>query len=309
MYMKRKLVKQGKRALTITIPSSWVKNNDLKPGDEIDIFETQESLTISLENKQSLKEINVDISGLLPRMADRFMARSYQKGYDKITINYDDPNLMLAIKNKIPELMGFEILNIHKGKIEVNVISSQLNLNFDTMLRRAFLILLDMAKTCHDAWKSGDKQALQNIFYQDFDVNRFTYFCLRELNKGQKLSSFGRSILYYLIESLEDLGDELKQLGKTLSNIKPEKDILDLINKMNEMFRISYEFFYAPKKDKAVNAFILNQEISSSLDNLLDKKSKDSIKALISIEFSLRIIYHITTMRLDTLEALSDNKP
>ncbi len=305
MIMKRKLVKQGLRALTITLPASWVESHQLKPGNEIDLIESDESLIISSEGKHVIKDITVDVSGLLPRMADRFMARAYQKGYDKIMVKFDDPDLMLSIKNKIPELMGFELLNIGKDWLEVQVISKELDLDFDTMLRRAFLILLDMGTTCHDAWKNGDKKALENIFHQDFDVNKFTYFCLRSLNKSSKMMNFGSSILYYLIESLEDLGDEFKAIGAILAKSKPDKDVLDIIAKLNEEFRISYEFFYEPKKEKAVRAFKMNQEVTSLIDCIIDKKEKEMIKVLIGLDLSNRIIYHLTTMRLDTLKELS----
>lgn len=304
MVMKRKLVKQGQRALTVTLPSSWVEKNNLHQGDEIDLIELDDSLEISTEKKQPTKEIVVDVSGLLPRLADRFMARAYQKGYDKITIRFDEPELMLAVKNKVPELMGFEILNINKNEMEVQVISNQLDLDFDVILRRAFLILMDMAKTCHDAWKTNDKKALENIYHQDFDVNRFLYFCLRYLNKSRKVISFGRSILYYLIESMEDLGDELKELGKDLANAKADKDVLLILSKMNEMFRLSYEFFYTPDKNKAVATFNLKQEIYGMINDSLGLKNKDLAKALTSIELSTKIIYHLTTMRLDTLKEL-----
>ena len=303
--MKRKLVKQGMRALTLTLPASWVEKNHLHAGDEIDLLETDNTLTVATEQKQPLREITVDVSGLIPRLADRFMARSYQKGYDKIIIKFDTPELMLAIKNKIPELMGFEILNITKNSMDIQVISTNLDLDFDTLLRRAFLILLDMSQTCHDAWKKEDNTALENIFHQDFDVNKFLYFCLRELNKSQKMMTFGRSILYYLIESLEDLGDELKLLGRVLAMQKPDKDILTLLQKLNEMFRLSYEFFYTPDKSKAVRAFTLNKEISTDIEALFGKKNKELTTALVSIEFSKRVIYHLTTMRLDTLKELS----
>ncbi len=303
--MKRKLVKQGINALTITLPSDWVEKNHLKPKDEIELTEQDNILSISTEKKESLKEITVDVSGLLPRLADRFMARAYQKGYDKIILKFDDPELMLAVKNKMPELMGFEILKVEKNQLEIQVISRDLDIDFDTMLRRALLVLMDMSQTCHDAWKKHDNKALENITYQDLDVNKFTYFCLRTINKSSKMASFGMSILYYLIESLEDLGDELKALGKTLANTKPKKEILEILEKMNLMFRLSYEFFYKPEKRKAVEAFKLNKEIISMIEKALKTNNVDEIKALISIEFSIRIIYHLTTMRLDTLKELS----
>ena len=303
--MKRKLVKQGVRALTVTLPSTYVEKNNLKAGDEINLLEVDDTITITTENRPITKEIVVDVSGLIPRLADRFLARAYQKGYDKITVKFDNPELMLAIKNKVSELMGFEILNSGKDRLEIQVISKQLDLDFDILLRRALLILMDMSQTCYDAWKTKDTKALENIFYQDFDVNRFTYFCLRELNKNQKRAEFGKSILYYLIESLEDLGDEVKELGKNLAKITPDEKVLHIIKKFNEMFKLSYEFFYKPDRKKAVEAFTLSKEISCLIEEQLGAKDPRITKALISLEFSVRIVYHLTTMRLDTLKELS----
>ena len=35
--MKRKVVKQGKSTLMISLPSKWVKDNNINRGDEIDL--------------------------------------------------------------------------------------------------------------------------------------------------------------------------------------------------------------------------------------------------------------------------------
>jgi len=305
MIMKRKLVRQGIRALTLTVPSTWIKKNNLKAGDEIDLSETENSLTIRCEGIHELKEIDVDIRGLPPRLADRFMARSYQKGYDKIKIRFDSKEQLYAIKDKVSELMGYEILKISQNQVEIQVISAKLDLEFDILLRRMMLILLEMAETCHDAWKAENNGLLEAIPQQDFDVNKFAYFCLRELNKSQKLMTFGSSILYYLIESMEDLGDELKVLGPQLAKIRLNTEILAIIKDMNTMFRLSYEFFYKPEKKQVVEAFDLYKSIKKQIKESLGKVSKHELRALIAIEFSARIIYHLTTMRLDTLKDLS----
>ena len=85
-----------------------------------------------------------------------------------------------------------------------------------------------------------------------------------------------------------------------------DKEVWNILDKMNEMFKISYEFFYTPERNKAVRAFELYKKISSMINEGLGKNNKELIKALISIDFSTRIIYHLTTMRLDTLKELSD---
>ena len=64
MIMKRKLVKQGMNALTLTLPSSWIKSNNLMPKDEVDLIEVDHSLIISTEKKQAVKEIAVDIRNI-----------------------------------------------------------------------------------------------------------------------------------------------------------------------------------------------------------------------------------------------------
>ena len=303
--MKRKLVKQGVRALTITLPSSWIQKNNLSAGDEIELEEIDNVLLVSTDNVQTAKEITVDMSGFLPRLADRFLARAYQKGYDKIIVKFDDPQIMVVLKQKVPELLGNEILHTTKNTLEIQVISQHLDLDFDVLLRRGILLLLDMSETCYNAWKTTDIAALKNIFEQDYDVNRFMYFCLRHLNKTTQRASFGRSILYYLIESLEDLGDELKKLSLLLAATKSDPHVLVLLKQVNTMFRLSYDFFYKPDKTKATEAFTLYQQISASVDTLFEKKKDPRLmKALLKIQSISNIIYHLTTMRLDTLKEL-----
>ena len=57
-----------------------------------------------------------------------------------------------------------------------------------------------------------------------------------------------------------------------------------------------------------MRAFKLSKEISALIDGALAVKNKDLTKALMSIELSTRIVYHLTTMRLDTLKELSGDK-
>ncbi len=302
--MKRKLVKQGLRALTMTLPTEWLVKHSLKAGDELSVIEIDNSLSISAEGIPSLKDITVDISGLYPRLADRFIARAYQKGYDKITVKFDSPELLMAIKNKIPELMGFEILNITKDSLEIQVLSHDLSLDFDVLLRRAWLTLKEMSNTLGDAWKAGDNAALNALTYQDTEVNKYLYFCLRYLNKSQKIMNFGRSILYYQLENLEDLGDELKLMGQLLATEKPDASVQAILKQLNQQLALSYEFFYSPHKNKALESFDLNKRMNAELEELFGKKDKNLTRVLVSLRVSSHILYHIPTMRLDTLREL-----
>ena len=261
-------------------------------------------IIVQTESGLSNKEIIVDISGLTPRLADRFMARAYQKGYDSITIRYDDPAIAIAIQNKVNELLGFEIMEQTKNTIIIKSISQKLNIDFDSSLRRAFLIVLGMAEACLEAYKQGDKKTLENLYYKDFDVNKFCYFCLRYINKGF-YGEFGTYILYYLIEILEDAGDEYKALAVHLAKVKTKKkSLIDVLSKVNELTKIGYDFFYKPEKDKAVKSMNLYNQVRGEIQKLISTPDQAEAAALNSLDLIARIMYHFPTMRLDTLKGM-----
>jgi len=302
--MKRSVIQIANSTQLISLPRKWSLKYNIQKGDELEVEENGSKLLITTETVPKTKEIVVDVSGLTPRLADRFMARSYQKGYDKITVKYNDPETAIAIQNKVKELLGFEVMEQTNDTIIISSISQKLNIDFDSSLRRAFLIVLDMASTSLEAFSKGDKKTLENLYHKDFDVNKFCYFCLRFINKGFH-DEFGTYILYYLIESLEGAGDEYKALAKHLAKVNTKKkDLIKVISKVNELTKIGYEFFYKPEKEKATRCITLYNEVREEIKNLLSTRDINEAAALNSLEFISRIMYHYPTMRLDTLKGL-----
>ncbi|HIJ18240.1 TPA: AbrB/MazE/SpoVT family DNA-binding domain-containing protein [Candidatus Woesearchaeota archaeon] len=288
----------------ISLPRKWAQQFNVRKGDELEIEEEGNQLIIKTEGAPDTKEIAVDVSGLTPRLADRFLARAYQKGYDSIKIRYDKPEVAIAIRNKVNELIGFEVLEHDKNTIYINSISSKLNIDFDTSLKKAFLIMIDMAKICLDAYSRGDAKELENLHYRDLELNKFCYFCLRFMNKGFR-GGFGTHILYYLIEILEDAGDEYKALAQHLSRTPMrKKSIIAVMQKVNVMSQLAYEFFYTPDKEKAVSAMNLYDEIRGEIRSLFSTKDISEVAALNCLDTITRIMYHYPTMRLDTLKGL-----
>lgn len=302
--IRRKVIQIANSTQLISLPIKWARKYNIKKGDELEVEEQGYKLLIKTESAPTTKEITVDVSGLTPQLADRFTTRAYQKGYDTLIVKYDKPELAIAIQNKVKELLGFEIMEQTRDTIIIKSISSKLNIDFDSSLRRAFLIVIDMADDCLESFSKDDKKTLGNVFYKDFDVNKFCYFCLRFINKGFH-DEFGTYILYYLIESLEDAGDEYKSLAKHLAKIKiKKKSLVRVLSKVNELTKIGYEFFYKPEKEKAVRSIILYNEVRGEIQNLLSTKDVNEAAALNSLDFIARIMYHYPTMRLDTLKEL-----
>lgn len=305
--MKRRVVKHGPATYIVSLPSNWVKKYDIKKGDEIDIEENGNTLVINSKSVTKEFSIKKDMSGLPPRYVDRFLARAYQKGYDKINIIHNDLELLDAIKNKIPELMGYEVMEQNDKTCLIVSISNRLNIDFENSLRRAFLIVKEMIKETKGFYIENKSLELGNIYLKDLEVNRMCYFCLRQINKKEYINKEDTReyhILYYLIEVLEDLGDSIKSLANYLINIlSNEENMVNLINLLYDEYSNAYNFFYNPTKEKANKGYELHKQLSKELGESLLKYVKDekSLLCVYKISEASNIISHYISMRLDSL--------
>jgi len=84
--------------------------------------------------------------------------------------------------------------------------------------------------------------------------------------------------------------------------------VIKLENNFNILFKMSYDFFYDPKREKATDAYLLYKKICESIENkFATAKTKEACIALVSLNSSAQIAFHLMTMRLDTLSELNRN--
>ena len=305
--MKRKVVQHGPSTLIVSLPSKWVKDHGIKKGDELDVDEQDKILLISAGKFVANHTLTQDVSGLQPFLLTRFLARSYQKGYDKIMLIHNDMSLLKTVSEKILELIGFEIIEQNGNYCLIQSLSSHIEIDFDNALRKAFLVVKQMIETCYESYKNGNISELQNLYIKDLEVNRFTYFCLRQINKEQyaaKELSQQSHVLYYIIEVLEDLGDAYKKLAKLLAATKiRNKDIINMLKLVFEQFDASYSYFYKPSLQKANQAYELYKDMEKKINAVVGSDlTADEILSVYHIKDASSIIYHFTTMRLDALK-------
>ena len=60
--MKRKVNRVGQNTLTISLPAKWAKNNNIKPGDELEIFEEPKLLMIHRKKaRRKIKKVVLNL--------------------------------------------------------------------------------------------------------------------------------------------------------------------------------------------------------------------------------------------------------
>ena len=298
--MKRKVNIVGGSTCTISLPSPWVKKFGIKKGDELELSQQGNTLVIDTDCTRLSERIDLDIKYLDPRMAAKVIVIAFQKGYDIIKLNYKSEEVLYAVQDRIGELMGFSIMDQGKGWCVIQNISSKLEIDFETIVRKAFFIVIDMMKSTLDYYKSGDKEALKHLTLQDKEVNKFCYYCQRVINKDYHYQHLEGYALYHLIRVLESIGDEVKGLMYLLSEEEEyNKSAGDLIAETIKLLEHSHKIFFNPKEEALAEFF----KQRSKLKENIFSKGKSMNKREMEIAFYLRTIgdlcYHFASLKSD----------
>ena len=244
--MKRKIALIGPSTLMVSLPSKWAKKYNLKKGDEIDILENENNIIVSTQKEISQKEIEINVSSL-DLMLHRFIGAIYKSGYEQVKLIFQDPKQLETIYDVLRKTcIGFEIIEQSKNFVIIKEISKPEHHEFENVLRRNFLFLLSVAKDSLEAIKKQDYQELKNITLRDHNINKYSDFCRRILNK-RSVSEFSKNApLYCIIEQMEKIGDLYRDICETTyeNKLNLDKNTLELYERVNDFISNFYELFY-----------------------------------------------------------------
>ncbi|MFC1732292.1 PhoU domain-containing protein [candidate division KSB1 bacterium] len=244
--MRRKLVKQGRNALTTTLPAEWTSKHNLGPGDEVFVEDRDDSLMISAVESKGGDKKNVDVSGLDP-MIKRVLGAIYKAGYDEAEVVFENSKELETAQEVIrEEFIGFEVTHHGKNSLVFKNISTIDAKEFNTMMRRMFLIIKSMGEDCADAVKKNDYDFMKAIILRDKDVNKIADFCRRSLNSSGHLIEGRAPPLYFIAEQLEKIGDIYRDICKLFvkDKINLSAETLPFFSEANSFFGEFYKLYF-----------------------------------------------------------------
>jgi phosphate uptake regulator len=252
--MKRKLIELGQGSMVVSIPSKFVKKNNLVKGQEIEIEEVAPSQLLIKANPMQTNPLKKAIISIKNKdeFMQRLIHRKYTDGYDEITINFEDKEVLELTEKAIDSLIGYDIIELGENRCIIRSLSSENENEFENVLRRLFLLIVN---TCEESFKS-----ISNNEYNRLDVltrfgattNKYTFFCERLLKKGIILKEYNSFELYTLVWTLEQIADNFTYIWKTLisSSNKLPDPLINRYNTLIILLRNFYELFYNRTKKK-----------------------------------------------------------
>ncbi len=266
--LRRKVIQIAGSTQLVSLPRQWAKRNNIQRGQEVEVLEDGDRIIITASSEPVLERIELDITNL-GEMTGRCLRALYKRGVDEARITYKNPQLISLVQKSIAnETVGFEILEQGENYCSVKYVSGEIE-EFDSILRRTFLLLINMAESSVRELKNANYAALENIAILEEANNRFTIVCRRALNKYGSKSSRKVGPLYYIIEELEHIADQYKYLCQHfvklgLKKTPPlNKDAIEMFESATRLIRVYYELFYKLDFDKVIK---IKEERNKAVD-------------------------------------------
>ena len=282
--MKRKVVQQGPSTLMVSLPSKWAKENGLRKGDEIDLEEAEGSLVLRTRRKSSLQKTSVRLAdyGIL---SSRAIGALYKQGFDEIEVIFRTQKDMDIVNKNLNEFIGFEIVSQNTKGCVIKEVSAPIDESFELILNRTVLLLKSVAEDTYNGLSSGDTNMLKTLPARDATINKYANYCRRIINKFGYKEQHKAPMIYYVIEELENLGDEYKYLVELVleNGYRLDKAQLELLQSINTMLDLLYRLILKFEVKNAEPLSAAYYSFSSRLKQLEKTKEVKKSRVLDSL--------------------------
>lgn len=293
--MKRKVIQIAESTQLISLPRKWALLHHIKKGDELDVEEKGDYITVRVGTDAEGERTEVDVSSL-GTQAKKIVGALYKAGYDEIKVIFSKTEELKSVQEVIKDsCVGFEIVEQGRNYVVARKISTTISEEFEPILRRCFLLLLGVAKDGLEAVKKDDHEAMNNIILIDQSINKFTDFCRRILNRSGYSKLKRTPPFYYVLEELEKIGDEYKEVYQYLSakKIPLNKHVLAIFQDANELLEMFYDLFYKFELAKIKALHDKKVAFDIEMHKLMEKHRGPELEVLINLHSIADHVYNM----------------
>jgi phosphate uptake regulator len=293
--MRRKLIQHGLSSLTLSLPRKWVKEKELKKGDEIEVAENSGNLVLSLDKTRPHRKIEIDLSGA-GTMLKKILGATYKTGYDEVKIKFSNPEELEKVRTLIREqFRGFEIMSQSKGDITIKNVAELNFKDFDDTFKRFFTVINQVSEESFDAISKNDFEWAKNITFLKKEIDRYADYCRRMINLGYSPENKRIPPLYTIIEQLEKVSDNYKELCRYISEKKIilDNDLKRISREISDFLGDFYFLYYNFSFDKAIELGNKKEKIQTKIDSALLKGHSKEIIPVVYYDRILNLIFDL----------------
>ena len=256
----RKIQKVGTATLSVSLPISWIKKNNLKKGDSLFLEPNKDgSLNIFSNNYvKSTEQVpeymcNSDLCDE-PKMLQRIIVGNYILGRDLFTINSSKrfrTEQVNEIRGVLPKLIGLGIVEETSRSITIQCSVDPRKFQIDLLLRRLSVISLTVVKEATQALVESNPSLAKDAISREDEADRMYLLALRLLVSAQRTKQVAEEIglkdqlhvLYFglmlrYLEMISDYGEEIAR--RVIELLEKYEDklpswVIERVEKLNDL--------------------------------------------------------------------------
>lgn len=312
--MRRKLIKQGDNALTVTLPIKWLRKNNYNAGDEIELTESENVLVIGGQRKEKLERIDLDISSYDHTTLLKKMHQLYKGGYNEIHLVSSNLQIMnlktkkmedlsKVVKMVAERLIGVEIVSQTESKFTLKFLFKETTEDFRAVLRRIFYMIKELCELINNALLSKDYSSLNQAQEMHDNITKFISYSTRVLNRDTGIKYNDAVLFYHIIRSLDKITDFLRYCcSDILSAKKLSKETKEIIRMINQQI-IDYSSNFYNFNNKTIQQIIKNRfQIREKIASLPSMKKHEMI-LIVRFSAVVEIILDLVEARMGLEES------
>lgn len=258
----RKLQRVGRSTLTVSLPTKWIKENGIKPGDlvfvvpekdgALRIIPSKHFRQIEVEEEYIINADSCEERGLL----ERLIVGAYILGKNVIRIisaNRIKKNHMEEIRRIVRKLIGLGILEETDNNILLHCSLDPTKFSVDMLIRRMTLIVLTILSDSLQALLKNSEDIAREAIERGDEADTIFYLATRLILCAQEKAEIREQIgltdilfipaLRSILLSLELIGDYSEDIAKKVMLLKKYRSAVheDEIKKIYKAGEIAHD--------------------------------------------------------------------
>ncbi len=294
------------------MPRKWSQKYNIQKGDELDIKEEGSKLFVSVEEKTDrVPEIGVKVDQLDKDSLIFLLRALYIRGYDQIRFSFANPYLFhhrlgkkvtisSVIHEEVAICQGLDIIQERGDFILIKNISASSTKEFDTLLRRIFLLIIDTTNDLYIGAKNRDYALLETFQDKHDTVTRLINYNLKILNTIGHPNYKDTVLLSNILSLLDVVIDILKNTARDIidAEMKLGAKAINVVNRVHDSVRLYYDLFYNFSFDKAEKFIEYRNGVLDEIKKQTKDLSKNDVRIVVMVEHILEILRDTYSSRM-----------
>ena len=310
--MKRKVIQIADSTQLVSLPRKWAQKYDIKKGEEMDVQEQGNKIIISREGQSHKPSaVEIDITGLDKDSLIFLIRGLYIRGYDEIKLIFNKPviphhrinqevKVFSVIHGEINRSTGLEIIQQKSNYCVLKNISDSSVKEFDNILRRTFLLIIDAASDLYKGSKDGDLVLIETLEEKHDTITKLILYNLRILNTIGYKEYKDTRLLFHMVSSLDLIVDILRNSARDIieQKAKPSDSGAKILREIQKAIELYYDLYYDFNIQKADQFSAARDRIIHMIKEMPKDLTKKDIRLVVTMEHCLEVFRDLYSTRI-----------